>query len=52
VNLYIFNLWQSGLRILIFLIFGKAACASLYFLSLAAASAIVEMLNPGKKAHL
>jgi len=29
--LYILNLWQSGLRIFIFLIFGKAACAPLHF---------------------
>ena len=39
-----FYLWQSGLRILILFIFGNAACASLYILSLpAAVSAIVEM---------
>ena len=43
-NLSIFYLWQSGLRILILFIFGNAACASLYILSLpAAVSAIVEM---------
>jgi len=33
--LYLFNLCQSGLRTFIFLICGKEACASLYFLSLA-----------------
>jgi len=32
-HLYTFYLWQSGLRIFTFLIFGKVACASLYFLS-------------------
>jgi len=33
-HLYDFYLWQSSLRIFILFIFGKAACASLYILSL------------------